>query len=181
VAQLRGGGFSGWLPDSQHLLVSGRDESQAEAGNPDEQTLGVLSLADGSIRTVISSPNLRGASLSPEAGWLLYTVAFSGDPALDGQYVIPVAGGEPRRVALYGAVRWRAEGKLLVIPLDWGSAEGFRVEEIDVATGEGRALTDAALTPLPIGGGDWALSPDGRRIAFVSAVDRNIWVLDLPE
>ena len=181
VAQLRGGGFSGWLPDGQHLLVSGRDEAQPAAGGAQTQTIGVLSLADGSVRPLITSPNLRGASLSPGAGWLLYTVAFSGDPALDGLYVIPLAGGEPRRVEGLGAVRWRSEGKLLIIPLEWGSRAGFHVEEIDVTTGAARALTDPAVTPLPIGGGDWALSPDGRRIAFVSALDRNIWVLELPD
>jgi Tol biopolymer transport system component len=181
VAQLRGGGFSGWLPDSLHLLVSGRTEAQAATATDDEEFLGVLSLADGSVRPLVSSRDLRGTSVSPDGGWLLYTVSFSGDPALDGQWVMPLTGGEPWRLEVYGAVRWRSEGKLLMIPLDWGSQAGFRVIEIDAPTGAVRDLTDPALTPLPIGGGDWALSPDGRRIAFVSAEDRNIWVLDLPE
>jgi hypothetical protein len=34
---------------------------------------------------------------------------------------------------------------------------------------------------LPIAGGDWALSPDGTRLVFVSALDHNLWVLELPE
>jgi dipeptidyl aminopeptidase/acylaminoacyl peptidase len=180
AARLQGGGFSGWLPDSQHLLISGRDEDQAAAGSPEVQYIGVLSLADGGVQKVVSSKNLRGTSLSPEGGWLLYTIAFSGDPAVDGQWVVPLGGGEPRRLELYGAIRWRSEGKLLMIPLEWGGEAGLRVVEIDAATGAVRALTDPAQTPLPIGGGDWALSPDGQRLAFVSAEDRNIWVLDLP-
>jgi hypothetical protein len=180
VARLQGGGFSGWLPDSQHLLISGRDEEQAAAGSADVQYIGVLSLADGTVQKIVSSKSLRGTSLSPEGGWLLYTIAFSGDPAVDGQWVVALIGGEPRRLDLYGAVRWRSEGKLLMIPVEWGSDAGLRVVEIDAATGAVRPLTDPAQTPLPIGGGDWALSPDGQRIAFVSADDRNIWVLDLP-
>jgi hypothetical protein len=70
---------------------------------------------------------------------------------------------------------------LLVIPVEWDSTAGFRVVEIDAATGTQRPLTDPAVTPLPIGGGDWALSPDGRRIVFVSSEDRNLWLLELPE
>ena len=180
VAEMRGGGFSGWFPDSQRLLVSGRDEAQAAAGNPDLQSIGVLSLADGSVQPILSGKNIRGTSLSPGGGWLLYTVAFSGDPALDGQWVVPVTGGAPQRLELYGVVRWRVEGRLLMIPIEWGSTGGLRVVEIDAATGAVRALTDPAQTPLPIGGGDWALSPDGQRLAFVSSQDRNIWVLELP-
>jgi hypothetical protein len=53
--------------------------------------------------------------------------------------------------------------------------------EVDAAAGAARALTDPAVTPLRIAGGDWALSPDGQRLAFVSAEDRNIWILELPE
>ncbi len=180
VAELRGGGFSGWFPDSQRLLVSGRDEEQA-AGNADIQFIGVLNLADGSVRPILRSRNLRGANLSPDGGWLLYTVAFTGDPAADGQWVIPTTGGDPRRLDTYGATRWRAEGKLLVIPVEWDSGSGLRVVEIEAATGALRALTDPAVTPLPIGGGDWALAPDGSRLAFVSADDHNIWLLELAD
>lgn len=181
VAQLRGGGFSGWFPDSQRLLISGRDEAATATGETAAQFIGVLNLADDTLQPFLTGQNFRGTSLSPGGGWLLYTVAFSGDPALDGQWVVPTSGGAPRRVEPYGAVRWRAEGRLLTIPIEWGSPAGLRVVEIEAATGAVRALTDPALTPLPIAGGDWSLSPDGRRLVFVSTVDRNLWVLELPE
>jgi hypothetical protein len=181
VASLRGGGFSGWLPDSQRILINGRDEEQAAAGNPNVEFIGVLSLADGSVQPIVRSENLRGTSVSPQGGWLLYTVAFSGDPAADGQWVVPLTGGEPRRLETYGATRWRSEGKLLVIPVEWDSTAGFRVLEVEAATGTTRALTDPSVTPLPISGGDWALSPDGTRLVFLSAEDHNLWLLDLPE
>jgi Tol biopolymer transport system component len=181
VAQLLGGGFSGWLPDSQRLLISEREADPSGSGSPDVTFISVLSLADGSVQRIIGHQNLRGTSLSPEGGWLLYTIAFSGDPAQDGQWVTALAGGDPRRLDLYGPARWRAEGKLLMIPLEWGSDASLRVVEIDAATGAVRALTDPAQTPLPISGGDWALSPDGRRIVFVSSEDRNLWVVDLPD
>jgi dipeptidyl aminopeptidase/acylaminoacyl peptidase len=90
-------------------------------------------------------------------------------------------GSGARRLPVFGAYRWRSEGKLLVIPLE--SAEGsasHRLLEVDVASGEARALTDPALTPFRVAGGDWAPSPDGNRIVFVSDADHNLWVIDLP-
>jgi hypothetical protein len=181
VSQQRGGGFSGWFPDSQRLLVTGRDEVQAAAGSAGVEVVAALSLVDGSLQPIVSAPRLRGTNLSPGGGWLLYTISFSGDAAANGQWVVPTAGGAPRRLEAYGAVRWRAEGKLLMIPLEWDNPAGLRVIEIDAATGATRPLTDPAITPLPIAGGDWALSPDGTRLVFVSSLDRNLWVLELPE
>jgi hypothetical protein len=83
------------------------------------------------------------------------------------------------RLDLFGGYRWRSRDRLLVIPLELG-AGGQRFVEVDVTTGAARALTDPTLTPLHIEGGDWALSPDGERVVFVSAEDHNLWVIDLP-
>jgi hypothetical protein len=41
-------------------------------------------------------------------------------------------------------------------------------------------LTDPMATPLQILDGDWSLSPDGNQLVYVNAVDRNIWLLELP-
>jgi Tol biopolymer transport system component len=174
VATLRGGGLVDWLPDGQRLIVSFRDEEDRTS------TYALLDLAGGDLQPLIEAPTLRGALLSPHAGWLAYQVTFSGDPAADGLWLLPLAGGEPRRLDVYGAYRWRGEGHLLVIPLEPG-APAQRVLEVDASTAEARALTDPAVTPLSIAGGDWALSPDGRTLAFVAAQDRNIWILELPE
>jgi Tol biopolymer transport system component len=174
VATLRGGGLVDWLPGGQRMLVSFRDEEDRSS------TYALLDLATGGLETLVEAAQLRGALLSPGAGWLAYQVTFSGDPAADGLWLLPLAGGKPRRLQVYGAYRWRAEGRLLVIPLEPG-APAQRVLEVDTTTGQAQALTDPAVTPLRIAGGDWALSPDGQRLVFVSAADRNIWILELPE
>jgi hypothetical protein len=174
VATLRGGGLSDWFPDGRRLLVSFRDEEDRSS------TYAVLDLDTGEVQPLVQAPQVRGALLSPQAGWLAYQVTFSGDPAADGLWLLPLDGGEPRWLDVYGAYRWRGEGRLLVIPLEPG-AVAQRVLEVDALTGEARALTDPAVTPLRIAGGDWALSPDGRALAYVSAEDRNIWILELPE
>jgi hypothetical protein len=175
VATLRGGGLGDWLPDGQRMLVSYRDEDDRHS------TYALLDLADGALTPLIEAPQLRGALLSPQAGWLAYQVTFSGDPAADGLWLLPLAdGGAPRRLDLYGAYRWRGEGRLLVIPLEPG-APAQRLVEVEAGTGESRDLTDPAVTPLRIAGGDWALAPDGQAIAYVSADDRNIWILELDD
>jgi hypothetical protein len=171
---LPGGGLVDWMPDGQRLLISGRDPGDRES------FYAVYDPAQGAYTLLFEAPTLRGALLSPAGGWLAYQVTFSGDPAQDGIWVLPLAGGDPRRLEVYGAYRWRDDDTLLVLPLEPG-AGGQRVLAVEAATGAMRALTDPAVTPLRIAGGDWALAPDGRRIVFVSADDRAIWVLELHE
>ena len=174
VAQLVGGGLAGWFPDSQRLLITRR----AEAGNDTE--LAILNLASGEQQVIAVAPRLRGISLSPQGGWLAYLVSFSGDADLDGLWVLRSDGTSARRLDRFGAYAWRTEGRLLLIPLAPGSASN-RLLEVDASTGQARELIDIGRTPLRIAEGNWSLSPDGSRLAFVAAEDHNIWVLDLPQ
>ena len=51
----------------------------------------------------------------------------------------------------------------------WASYDGplgHELWELDVNTGETRRLTDPDVTPFKIANGDWAVSPDGRHVAF---------------
>ncbi len=173
VARLLGGGFSGWFPDGRRLLVTTRTDAGADPH------YAALDLTDGSQTVIAEAPRLRGASISPEGGWLAYSVTFSGDPERDGLWVVRADGTDARRLSLFGAYRWRAEGQLLVIPLET-SASSPRLVEVDASTGVARPLSDPTVTVFHIENGDWTLSPDGSHIAFVSADDRNIWILDLP-
>ncbi|MGH2523743.1 MAG: TolB family protein, partial [Anaerolineales bacterium] len=156
--------------------ISGREAPEADP------FLAALTLSDGGLTPIAQSKRLRGGSISPGGGWVAYQVTFSGDPAQDGLWVARSDGSASRKLEFFGAYRWRAEGRLLVIPLETtgGSAGSRRFVEVEVSAGEMRAITDPALTPIHIAGGDWALSPDGARVAFVSADDHNIWVLELP-
>jgi Tol biopolymer transport system component len=173
VARLIGGGVSGWFPDGQRLLVSGRESLS------DDLNLAALNLADGSLTVIAHGARLRGGTLSPGGGWVAYQITFSGDPAQDGLWVARTDGSEARRLEVFGAYRWRSEGKLLMIPLEAGAAS-HRLLEVDAASGAARALTDSAITPFRVAGGDWSVSPDGKRVVFVSAEDHNLWVIDLP-
>jgi hypothetical protein len=171
VARLLGGGFSDWFPDSARLLVFGR-------GDDGQWSLAALRLADGSLTPIISGPRLRGGTLSPDGAWVAFQWTFTGDAARDGLWVARTDGSAARRLDIFGAYRWRDDAHLLVTPLEL-NVGSQRFVEVEVTTGETRALTDPALTPIHIADGDWALSPDGRRVVFVNADDRNLWMIDL--
>ncbi len=171
VASLVGGGLAGWFPDSRRLLVTSMD-----AGVTLVQS---LSITDGQLALIARGPRIQGVSLSPLGNWVVYAIAFSGDTNLDGLWVARADGGAARHLPTFGAFAWRAEGILLIIPLDPGASSNRLIEAI-AATGAQRALNDPAITPFRIAGGNWALSPDGQRLAFVSVADHDIWVMDLP-
>jgi hypothetical protein len=42
-------------------------------------------------------------------------------------------------------------------------------------------LTEPGVSPFKIANGDWRVSPGGDEIIFVSAEDRNIWKIGLPD
>jgi Tol biopolymer transport system component len=173
VAQVIGGGLAGWFPDNTRLLISGRETFDSEP------FLAVINLSDGAVTGVARGTNLRGALVSPGGGWVAYQVAFSGEASRDGLWIARTDGSEARQVGVFGAYRWRAEGRLLIVPLELNLGS-HRVLEADAASGELRELTDPYATPFRITAGDWALSPDGNRLAFVNAADRNLWLLELP-
>jgi Tol biopolymer transport system component len=179
VMTVTGGGFSGWFPDGR-LLVSSRLESP-ESG----QVYWAVTLDDSGnnpLETVeLGRGNrLRDAEISPDGRWLVYLVTFSEDPALDGIWLADSFTGERRRLDHFGAYRWRNERRLLIIPLDLEAAH-HRLIQIEAATGMVDELTDPTITPFKVASGDWSVSPDGTKLIYVSALDRNIWLLSLPE
>ena len=174
VVELYGGGFSGWFVDGR-LLLSGRLQPQNE-----QRGVWVLSLEDGALRQIAAGDRLRGFAVSPGGTWLVYQETFSPDPARNGLWLVNVESGESRRLDLFGAYQWRDDGRLLVIPLEL-DVSSHTLWQVEAATGSAHALTDPIATPFKIAGGDWAVSPDGNHIAFVSAHEHNLWLITLPQ
>jgi Tol biopolymer transport system component len=139
-----------------------------------------LDLADGSQQIIASAARIQGLTLSPAGGWVAYTVTFSGDTSQDGLYVASTTGTSPTHLNVFGAFTWRSASRLLIIPLEPDTTSN-RLLEYSVDTSATRPLTSPSATLFQIAGGNWTLSPDGQRLAFVSAADHNLWVLDLPE
>jgi dipeptidyl aminopeptidase/acylaminoacyl peptidase len=82
-------------------------------------------------------------------------------------YVVPITGGEPRRLTAAGAVdthpRWAPDGRRLAFLSDRSGTT--QVWCLDLTGGEPQSLTQL---PVPVGGFAW--SPDGTRIAFTASV-----------
>ena len=174
VVTVNGGQFVGWVRDEGEIIVTGRLAPYGPAG------IWQISVEDGAGRLLVEMENPRSLLLSPEGDWLAFTVAFDLDEELNGLWVMRSDGSMVKKIEMYGAYRWRREGVLLVIPLNLEDP-GPSLWQIDVVSDETWKLTDPTVTLLPIANNDWQPSPDGTQIVFLSAEDRNLWVLPLPE
>jgi Tol biopolymer transport system component len=177
VRTLTGGSLSGWFPDGD-LLVSGRlDDAQFQ------QAYWKLSISnasqESSLRELVRGERLRSGLLSPDGRWLVYAVTFSGDASQDGLWLLDVETLEKRRLDFFGAYRWRDAGRLLFVPLDLNQNQ-HALWQFDTSNGAMQPLITPETMPVKIAGGDWAVSPDGQKVVFLSAADQNLWLIEFP-
>ena len=176
VVTLPRGSFGGWISDDE-ILASSRDSLQSR-----EDVLHAISLTTGKQAELARAENLRGTTLSGDGGWLAYYIAMNEDVSLNGLWVVRTDGTERQQLSpdLFGSYRWRDGDRLLIVPFRPGEL-AHQIIEFDATTGETRPLTDPAALPFKIVDNDWTVSPDGRKVAFVSAVDYSIWLLTLKD
>lgn len=177
VISLYGGGALDWFPDGRRLLVSGRPERVGE-----EESLFVLSLADGATLELARDERLRAETqgVSPGGTWVAYFITFSPEPGRDGIWLVRADGAGARRLDFWGAYRWRDDARLVYVPMRASPEESMVLWEYDAGRGASRPLTDPAALPFVISNGDWTVSPDGQHVVFVSAEDKNLWLITLP-
>jgi Tol biopolymer transport system component len=177
LISLYGGGFAGWFPNGEQLLLIGRDNPADE-----ELTLLTYDLETDSRTNLFSHKRLRGIEISPGGSWVAYFLSFSEEPADNGVWVINTDSAERRKLDApgFGAYRWRDDDTLLYIPMRISSEESMQLWAVDAATGQSWPLTDPASLPFSVANGDWDVSPDGQHVIFVSSADQNIWLITLP-
>lgn len=169
-----GGGLVAWFPDSLRVLIVARPALTSE-----ERLLATFSLDDHSMIELARAQRISGITLSPGGTWAAYFVSFAQDEKENGLWVVRTDGTLPRRLELFGSYQWRNDAYLLAVPMAPG-AVSHEVWQVEAATGAAARLTDPALTPFKIANGDWCVSPDGRRIVFVNAQDKALWLLTFP-
>ena len=169
VATVYGGGVAGWLgPDE--LLLTGKS-----APSQPDRALRAVRVSSGAGRVLAQAANLRGVSISRGGRFVAYYVAFD-RPERNGLFVLAAAGGKPRKLGTFGSYRWRSADALALIPLRPG-ARSHVVLNVDAATGKARQVLDLGGKVKDDG---WQVSPDGSRLVFVNARDRNLYVVALP-
>lgn len=168
VATLYGGGLSGWL-DENTLLLNGKRAPKDPLRN-----LETLNLRSGQRRVLATALGMRGILPSPDGKWIIYYVAFD-TPARNGLWLMS-RDGKAQRLPWFGSYRWRGN-KLAYIALEPG-VPSHQIREYSLETGQSRVLADLGSK---VSNDQWQLSPDGRRVVFVNAKDRNLWVVDLPQ
>jgi len=166
-----------WSPDGKLLALQDRDSPQ-EPGS-----IFLLSLQTLEKRKLTSPPDPhwdgdRHPVFSPDG----QTLAFLRDSSVDTDdiYLVPVAGGEPRRLTfdntlLYSALAWTMDGRDILFSSKRGG-NNLRVWRVSVSGG----------TPEPVAvGGEQAIaltiSRQGNRLAYVQASPGNddIWRIEI--
>lgn len=172
---LFGGGFSGWLPNSAGFLYSWRESRIAT-----ERVTSSFIIADGTTHDLIRAERIGNTALSPDGTWIAYTVTFAAKPELNGSFLVGTDGTRRRKLDFFGAIQWRDDNRLLYIPFRDKADQSFQLLEYNVNQDKSVRLFDPALTPLFIEGGDWRVAPDGHALVFVSSIDHNLYVVNLP-
>jgi hypothetical protein len=153
-------------------------------GRPDrigeEEALFVLSIADGSTVELAKENRLQAGGISSGGSWIIYFSFFAANPTDDGLFAVRADGSERRELDFLGTFRWRDDSHIIYIPTRDLPEDSLVVWEMNVETGERYPLTDPTRLQFVIENGDWALAPDGQKIVFVSAEDKNLWLISLP-
>jgi murein DD-endopeptidase MepM/ murein hydrolase activator NlpD len=164
-----GRGGAQWL-DTTRLLISYRERQTT--------TLAVFDLRDNRLFSLGAWERMRGLSVAPGGGRLMFYLTFQNDPAAAGIYVIDTREGAiAQKIEWFGAWRWRDADSVYYIPFD--AATNFQqLAYYHIPSGETVPLTEPARTTLVVANGDWSVSADGRRIAFLNALDLTMWLLE---
>ncbi|MEW5959907.1 MAG: hypothetical protein AB1801_19470 [Chloroflexota bacterium] len=178
LLSLYGGGVAGWFPDGRRLLLLGKDNPAEE-----RRTLFIYDLDSKQRTNLLSHKRIRDAAISPGGSWVVFFLSMVDDEPLEnGIWVVSADGTSPQKLDVpgFGAFRWRDDTTLLYIPMRASTYESMQLWAVDMETHQSRPITDPARLYFSISNGDWDVSPDGRRVVFVSSADQNIWLLTLP-
>ncbi|MGD8823166.1 MAG: hypothetical protein PVG63_08705 [Anaerolineales bacterium] len=172
IVSVQGGSFIGWLANEEQIIVTGRLEPYGMGG------IWRIDIDSREATLLMEVERPRDLLLSPEGGWLAFTIRFEQTDGRNGLWIMNTADGQARRLDAYGSYRWRSEGQLLLIPFD--PAAELALWQYDSASGEGIQLTNPDVYHFKIANNDWEVSPDGTKVVYVSAEDYSLWILQLP-
>ena len=174
------GSVLAWLPAPEdtpnaRLLLSGR---KAERDDP---SLWAYDVRDRSLVELARSKRLTGILPSPDGTWVAHVAMWNSSPSENGLWLTRTDGSVRRRVELVGGYRWTRDNRLLTIPIRTSGADSHQLWEVAAESGAARRLLDPAQVPFRVSNCDWDCAPDGSGLVFVSADDKGLWHLAVPE
>lgn len=171
---VHGGAFHGWVGGSEAILITGRLAPHSPAG------IWRVDTTTGAALLLFEVEKPRSISLSSSGEWIAFIIAFEQDALRNGIWVMKTDGSFTQRLFGFGAYRWRADGQLLLIPLEL-DVDHPGLYQLDIEKGRVWRLIDPELVSLEIANNDWSVSPDGNWLLYHSSEDRNLWVMELPK
>jgi Tol biopolymer transport system component/DNA-binding winged helix-turn-helix (wHTH) protein len=166
-----------WSPNGRLLALSDKDEPHAAL------SIVLMSIDSMEKRKLTSPPKESVGDCAPAVSPDGRTVAFNRRSAASGIYLVPITGGEPRRLTVERdpfceRLAWTPDGRELVFSSSGGapesssslwrvSASGGKPERVSVGG-------DNAANP--------AISRRGNRLAYEQrSQDANIWRIEVPK
>lgn len=175
IWSLREGKDLQWFPDSRHLLLAARDESNQRFGLWVIDTQGQT---NQNATLIVQSKGLWQCTLSADGKRVIYAVVFQGDSS-SGVWSANADGSNRQKFNWQGDWRWsRANpNELFYFPV---KTSGSRISadtlwSHDFASGKAQALTTPATLPLHIMNKQWQATPDGKSLAYRNATDNAVW------
>jgi len=164
-----GGRLIGWL-NATTVLLTGR-----LTRNDARRAVLKIDVSSKAVQVLAQGTWLSGVQVSPGGGRVVYRVTLD-TPGHNGMFVVDTTTATVVPLALFGSARWQDPDHLLFIPFEPGQASQ-RLAQLDVVSGE-----VVALLPLQdkVAHDDWQVTPDGRRVVYLSQMDHALQVLTLP-
>jgi len=176
VGGMYGAEVVGFAAGGQRVLAVGRRDRLSAV-----RDLVAIDLRDNTTTTLASGNRLADALVSPDGSRVVYSVSLDhADPEANGVWVVGVDAEPARKLPFDGSYRWRDGRRLLCFPLQ-PHATAHVLWQVDTATMTAVELLGTDVPWLRVANNDWSVSPDGDTLAFLSELDRNLWVVDLPE
>lgn len=164
------GGYAVWLDSSRVLAVESANQ---------RSTLRVYSVDDGSGYELGSWMRLRGLSVAPGGGRLLFYSTYNEDPRFDGIYTVETQqGASAVQLPWFGSWRWRDNDSVFYIPFD-PTDNRMSLAYYHIPTATDRVLAARDAFAFTVANGDWSVSADGQRIAYLNAYDMTTWLLEI--
>ncbi|MDB5044746.1 MAG: LysM protein [Deinococcus sp.] len=172
VATVYGGRLVGWLNEDTLLLTGRLARSDAR------RSVLTVDRITGRTRVLAQGQLLSGVQPSPDGTWVMFRVTLDA-AGRNGVFVVSVLDGVVRALPVFGSGRWQDRTRLLVVPYD-PDAAAHRLLRLDVTAGLGQ-MEEVLSFPDKIAGDEWQVAPDGTRVAYLSAQDRAMHMLTLPD